>query len=276
LGWTQTPAGTDVPHTAAYNALSTALLERAEHEFAKIKALVDEGTLPKSHLIEAQSALSDAQDEAILAQTLYGQPRVQDMTSDQAKAMVDAPQRRVDRQQTIVEDRQKLLDNGILARSEFTAFQDELALRQRVLDLARNRAKLEQELQQMANVEQQFESAAQAGAAAKYVMIRYEGNGLFNLSDLTAISNQFQKRFHHPLPISALGQTLMHQSMGLDHRNRVDVALSPDQPEGIWLRQLLESLHVPYLAFRSAVAGAATAPHIHIGTGSTRLKLARS
>ena len=275
LGWTQTPV-TEVPRANASNVLSTALLEQAEHEFAKIKALVDDGTLPKSRLIEAQSALSDAQDEAILAQTLYGQARVQDLTSDQIKTMVDAAQRRVDRQQRILEDRQKLLDNGVLARSEFTACQDELVSRKRVLDLARHRARLVKDLQQMAIVEQQFEGAAHAEGGAKYVIIRYEGDGLFNLGDLTAISNQFQKRFHHPLPISALGQTLVHQSMGLDHRNRVDVALNPDQPEGIWLRQLLETLHVPYLAFRSALAGAATAPHIHIGTGSTRLKLARS
>lgn len=271
----QTPAAADVPHTTAYNALSTALLQRAEQEFARIKALVDDGTLPKTRLIEAQLALSDAQDEAILGETLYGQLRVQDMTPDQTTAMVDAARRRVDRQQTIVKERQMLLDNGILARSEFTAFQDELASRQRVLELARHRAKLVQDLKQMANVEKQFESAARAGAAAKYVMIRYEGDGLFNLRDLPTISNQFQSRFHHSLPISALGQTLVHQSMGLDHRNRVDVAVNPDQPEGIWLRQLLEKLHVPYLAFRSAVAGAATAPHIHIGTGSTRLRLAQ-
>ncbi len=105
-------------------------------------------------------------------------------------------------------------------------------------------------------------------------MVRYDGNGLFDLGDLTAISSEFERHFHHPLPISALGQTLVHQSMGLDHRNRVDVALSPDQPEGLWLRALLERLHVPYLAFRAPVAGAATGAHIHIGTGSTRLKLA--
>ena len=52
---------------------------------------------------------------------------------------------------------------------------------------------------------------------------------------------------------------------------RSDIALNPDAPEGVWLRSLLERLHIPYLAFRSAVAGAATAPHIHIGTGSARL-----
>jgi hypothetical protein len=275
LAWTQTTDSTDVPGTTAYNGFSTATLERAEHEVPRIKALVDDGTLPKSRLAEAQMALSDAQDEAILTHIFYGDTRTQDTTPEQTKAMLRAAQARVDRQQKIVEDRQKLLNSGALARSDFAALQDELASRKRVLQLVQNRAKLVQDLQQMANVEQQFERAAQSGAGAKYVMIRFEGNGLFNLSDLTAISSQFQKRFHHSLPISALGQTLVHQSMGLDHHNRVDVALSPDQPEGIWLRQLLERLHVPYLAFRSAVAGAATAPHIHIGTGSTRLKLAQ-
>jgi hypothetical protein len=273
-GWTQTTGTAELPGTTAYNGPSTATLERAAHELARIKALVDDGTLPKSRLAEAQLAFSDAQDEAILAQTLYGHTRAQDMTPEQTNAMLDAAQARVDRQQQLVEDRQKLLDSGALARSEFAAFQDELASRTRVLELVRNRAKLVQDLQHMANVEQQFERA-QTAAGAKYIMIRFDGNGLFNLSDLTAISSQFQKRFHHALPISALGQTLVHQSMGLDHRNRVDVALSPDQPEGIWLRQLLERLQTPYLAFRSAVVGAATAPHIHIGTGSTRLKLAQ-
>ncbi|MFL6352786.1 MAG: hypothetical protein ACJ74Z_13185 [Bryobacteraceae bacterium] len=275
LAWTQTSGTTEVPGSTAYTKFSTATLERAEQEVARITALVDDGTLPKTRLTEAQLALSDAQDDAVLAQTLYGDTRAQDMTSEQTKAMLHAAQGRVDRQQKIVEDRQKLLNSGALARSDFAALQDELASRKRVLELVRNRAKLVQDLQQMASVEQQFERAAQTGAGAKYVMIRFEGNGLFNLSDLTAISDQFQKQFHRALPISALGQTVVHQSMGLDHRNRVDVALSPDQPEGIWLRQLLESLHVPYLAFRSAVVGAATAPHIHIGTGSTRLRLAQ-
>jgi hypothetical protein len=183
----------------------------------------------------------------------------------------------VGRQTKIVEGRRTLLEDGILARSEFAVFEDELNSRERVLELARNRMKLLDDLREMANVEQRLERAAQAngGPALKDAMIRYDGNGVFGLGDLPTISSEFEKRFHHALPVSALGQTLVHQSMGLDHRNRVDVALNPDQPEGVWLRGFLESLRVPYLAFRSAVAGAATAPHIHIGTGSTHLKLAQ-
>lgn len=260
----------DAPLPAAA-ALSNVLVDRAQQEVARIKALVEQGTLPKSQLEEAEAKLADAEDGAILSDTLYGQPRLQDLTTAQAAAMVEAAQRRVDRQSRIAAERQGLLEAGIIARSEFTSYQDELETRKGVLELAKNRAKLLEELRQMAEIEQRFERAARV---SRDVLIRYEGNGVFSLDDLPAISGQFEKRFHHALPVSALGQTLVHQSMGLDHRNRVDVALNPDQAEGVWLRQLLEKLHVPYLAFRSAVPGAATAPHIHIGTASARLKLA--
>jgi hypothetical protein len=265
---------TDTP-SHPVNALSATLLQRAQDEVARIGRLVEDGTLPKTALDEAKAKLADAEDEEILAETLYGEIRVESMTDGEAQQMLAAAERRVDRQQAIVDERQNLLDSGIMARSEMAVFQDELDSRKRVLDLAKNRLQLMNELRQMAEAEQRLERAAQAGAASlKNVMIRYEGNGLFSLSDLPTISTEFEKRFHSALPVSALGQTLVHQSMGLDHRNRVDVALNPDSSEGVWLRQLLERLHVPYLAFRSSIAGAATAPHIHIGPESTRLKLA--
>lgn len=253
------------------SALSASLVDRAQKQVDLIRALVADGTLPKSRLEEAEAKLADAQDEATLSETLYGVMRLQDMTAQQAEAMVQAAQRRVERQTALVEARQKLLDSGVIARSELASYQEELEARRRVLLLAQSRATLLEQLRLMAETEQRLERAAHAPTN---VLIRYDGDGVFDLADLPAISSEFEKRFHHELPISALGQTLVHQSMGLDHHNRVDVALNPDQPEGLWLRRLLEQLHIPYLAFRSAVAGAATAPHIHIGPGSTRLKLA--
>lgn len=261
----------DAPESGGASALSNAMVERAQDEVARVRALVEQGTLPKSLLEEVEAKLADAQDEAILTGTLYAPGRLQDMTEERAQAMVGAAERRVERESKIVEERQKLLASGIIAKSELRSYQDELDARTRVLALAENRVKLLEELRAMAETEKRLERLAHAPGD---VLIRYDGNGLFSLSDLPVIASEYQKRFHHALPVSAMGQTLVHQSMGLDHRNRVDVALNPDQPEGIWLRQLLERLHVPYLAFRSAVAGAATAPHIHIGTGSTRLKIA--
>lgn len=272
---TQTSEAADISANS-YGALSATLVERAQNEVTRIQALVADGTLPKSRLEQAKMQLADAQDEAILARTLYGEVRLQDMTPEEARSMIDAAQRRVDREKKLVDQRRMLVDNGILAKSEFAVFQDELDSRRRVLGLAQNRLKLLDELREMANQELRLERAARMNAPGlKNVMTRYDGNGQFNLGDLPTISGEFQRRFHHGLPISASGQTMVHQSMGLDHRNRVDVALNPDQAEGVWLRQLLERLHVPYLAFRSAVAGAATAPHIHIGLGSVRLKLAQ-
>ncbi len=260
--------------TPAYHALSATLLERAQNEVTRIKALVESGTLSKAQLDEAEAKLADAQDEAILMDTLYSQIRVQDMTDAQAQAMLEAAQRRVDRQAKLVADRRNLLQAGVLARSEVESFESELDARKRVLSLAADRIRLLNDLRAMADAEQKFERAAQTAANLKSVMLRYNGDGIFKLSELSAISSDFQQRFHRALPVSAIGETRLHQSMGLDHRNRVDVALNPDSVEGAWLRQLLEKLRIPYLAFRSAMAGAATAPHIHIGLGSTRLILA--
>jgi hypothetical protein len=257
--------------------VSSAVVERAKTDVERIQVLVDQGTLPQSRLDEALARLGDAEDDAILSATLYNAASLQDMTPAQAAAMLAAAQRRVDRETTLVADRQKLLDLGIIAKSEMAGVNAELTSRQSALNLARSRLKLLDELRQMAAQEQNLERAAQASMlkdGLKYSMTRYDGSGVFNLAEINEISTEFEKHFHRPLPITANGQTALHQALGLDHRNRVDVGLNPDQPEGIWLRQLLERLHVPYLAFTSAVAGAATAPHIHIGTASTRLKLA--
>src|SRR5579875_3469674 len=71
----------DTPDTS-YSALSNTLLERARNELARIQVLVDQGTLPKTSLDEAKFRLADAEDDAILAGTLYGPERLQDMTPE--------------------------------------------------------------------------------------------------------------------------------------------------------------------------------------------------
>jgi hypothetical protein len=53
----------------------------------------------------------------------------------------------------------------------------------------------------------------------------------------------------------------------------VDVAINPDQPEGVWLREYLTANKIPFFAFRQAVPGKATGAHIHLGPMSTHLKL---
>src|SRR5712692_4515848 len=103
-------------------------------------------------------------------------------------------------------------------------------------------------------------------------MEHYEGGGTFESSrDLKPLALAFEKKFDHPLPVSAEGDTGLHRAMGLDHNGRIDVALNPSDREGSWLRRYLKARRIPYYAFTRAIRGKATAAHIHIGPGSTRL-----
>jgi hypothetical protein len=257
--------------SSSTGAVASAEVERAKADVQRIERLVADGTLPRVKLDEARAHLADAEDQAVLTRTLYGLRTESSISEEEANEMLAAAQRRVDRAQAFFNERQNLLASGAIARVDIEGASRDLEDRQRVLGFAKDRLRLLKELASMAENERQLAKSAQA-TAWKNSVIRSGGNGSFSLAELTSIQSEFEKKFHHALPISALGQTLTHQSLGLDHRNRVDVALSPVQPEGVWLLALLDRLHVPYLAFRNALAGAATAPHIHIGPGSTRLQ----
>jgi hypothetical protein len=103
-------------------------------------------------------------------------------------------------------------------------------------------------------------------------MEHYEGDGAFDeAQDLPPLELAYSSKFDRPLPISAEGETEVHRALGFDHRGRVDVAIVPSAPEGVWLRQYLQLRKIPYYAFSRAIPGKATAAHIHIGPGSTRL-----
>jgi hypothetical protein len=227
-------------------------------------------------LEEAQRNVEDAQDDAILERTLYGnlQANAGEQVMDE---MVAAAQRRVERQQVQVEQARKLVADGIAAMSSLTPLQEELAIRRMNLNLAHSRASLVAEMAALAKYQK---TATEIHEATSIVyrdaftrgMEHYEGSGLFRESkDLRPLAAAFELKFDHPLPISATGETNLHRALGFDHRGRVDVAVSPNAPEGIWLLRYLKSRRIPFYAFTRAIPGKATAAHIHIGPGSTRL-----
>jgi len=97
------------------------------------------------------------------------------------------------------------------------------------------------------------------------------GPGRWKISDSTRVENFFMSRFKRPLPLTAFGQSELHNRWGLDHRNSMDVGLHPDSLEGKALIQFLTSEQIPFLAFRTSVPGVATGPHIHVGNASHRM-----
>jgi len=266
------PASVDSPQ-----ALVNKRIQVAQDELEKITTLVQAGALPKLRLQQAEQELADVQDDAVLARTLYGELPVEDLTGQLLEEMVAAAQRRVERQQARLDAAKKLVNEGIAALSSVAAPEQELTERRMNLELAHSRAHLMGELAALAKFEKsnaEIQNATRIEYRDLFApgMEHYEGSGTFSQSrDLKPLALAFQKKFDHPLPISAAGETDLHRALGFDHTGRVDVAINPSDPEGVWLRRYLKSRQIPYYAFTRAISGKATAAHIHIGTGSTRL-----
>jgi hypothetical protein len=101
--------------------------------------------------------------------------------------------------------------------------------------------------------------------------IRYGGGRAWSLSEAGAIKQFFMLRFGRPLPIHVFGQSQLHDRWNYDHRNAMDLGLNPDSREGQALVEYLRANGVPFTAFRFAIPGVATGPHIHVGLPSHRI-----
>ena len=233
----------------------------ARHELERVEQQIAAGALPPAKIAEAQQSLDDALDEAVLEHTLYS--HVEEFTETEATQMLAAATRRVDRQQKKVNRINQLIAADLVPPSERTDLERELSSREDALQQANKVAALVREIAAMAHSE--------AEAAPGLAEEKTSGNHLIEPQELKALTLAFEKHFSEPFPVSARGMTAVHRALGLDHTGRVDVAVNPDSAEGIWLREYLDAKAIPYYAFRTAIAGKATAPHIHIGPGSTRL-----
>jgi hypothetical protein len=255
--------------------LANKRVDFARQQVEKLTDLVQSGAVARVRLEEAQRDLADAEDDALLARTLYGDPLAKDLNDQIADQMVNAATRRVERQQARIDQVQKLIDAGIATQSSLTTLEMELAMRRSSLNLAQSRVRVMTEMLALAKLEQSIANLPAGNANEDSVqgsMEHYMGTGNFVAArDLKPLVKAFAKKFDHPLPISAEGETSLHKSLGLDHRGRVDVAINPVDAEGVWLRDYLKIRRIPYYAFTHAMPGKATAAHIHIGPGSTRL-----
>lgn len=113
-------------------------------------------------------------------------------------------------------------------------------------------------------------SSGKNGSVKRVAYIRYAGSGNWSLSEAAKIENFFYTRTGRHLPVSAYGQSELHNRWGYDHRNAMDVAVHPDSAEGQALLSYLTSQRIPFQAFRQAVSGSATGPHVHIGRPSSK------
>ena len=101
--------------------------------------------------------------------------------------------------------------------------------------------------------------------------LRYAGARRFSTGTMRALERYFVERMGRSLPVSAIGQTAVHERLGLDHREAMDLAVHPDSAEGRLVIGWLRAQDISFLAFRGARTGMATGAHIHVGAPSERL-----
>jgi hypothetical protein len=191
-------------------------------------------------------------------------------------------QKDVTRTQERLKQVRELYDQGLLAKRDVEASEQAVAAAQAKVDTTEQQiAKTET---QVAETLVEAEAEEQAAKAAKVKVpnapgrvtyassyIRYAGAGLWSLANAWKVQTFFQQQFGRPLPVSAYGQTATHDRLGWDHRNAMDVPVSPASAEGQALIAFLRANSIPFTAFSAAIPGAATGPHIHVGTPSHRL-----
>lgn len=170
-----------------------------------------------------------------------------------------------------------LLDEGLLSKTEYE--RNEQAVKTEI-------DKVADVQKQMANADSQIaavlvEADAEATlaknlklAASKLVrttsFLRFNGTSGWGLGDAWKVQRFFSDTFNKSLPVAVFGQGAIHDRWRLDHRNAMDISLHPDSAEGQALLNYLQKNGIPFLAFRSAIPGTATGPHIHIGRPSHR------
>lgn len=170
-----------------------------------------------------------------------------------------------------VEKRKQLFAMGAISRQNLEESERRTASAQEELEKTHRQLAEADNLMAEARAAEKWLKAAPGTYDATSVFIRYNGPTAWTLSGAVKIKSFFLSRFGHALPISAFGQTSVHDRLGFDHRHAMDVALHPDSAEGRALLDYLRNAGISFIAFRSEVPGSATGAHIHIGRPSSRL-----
>jgi hypothetical protein len=171
---------------------------------------------------------------------------------------------------------QELYAAGLLAKNQLVDAETELATAKDLVkktqnDMANADAQIADTLLEAQAEAQMAKTPLRKGGLLRTTSyIRFSGAGIWTLSDAWKVQRFFIDSFKRQLPIGVFGQGAIHDRWRLDHRNAMDVSLHPDGPEGQLLMNYLRANGIPFLAFRAAIPGTATGPHIHIGRPSHR------
>ncbi|HMJ26155.1 MAG TPA: TolC family protein [Pyrinomonadaceae bacterium] len=223
---------------------------------------------PKPATVQNESELAKLHDRYIQATKEY-----KASLEKLVKSYQDSARKAEER----VSQLRKLLAEGLVSRRDVEQSESTLAdANLKVLGAQQQIATADTQIAQVFLEIEGDKEIAKLGRAGKGRLlttasfIRYTGAGSWVLSQAGRVESFFQQTFKRPLPIAVFGQGAIHNQWRLDHRNAMDISLNPDGAEGQALMQFLRSNGIPFSAFRGAIPGVATGPHIHIGAPSHR------
>ena len=168
-----------------------------------------------------------------------------------------------------------LVERGIVARNDLETSERAVAAARARLDQTWSEAVIAATLitTTLAADELASRPLPPGGEQSTATLVRYQGRRPWALALTQNLQDFFSRTFGRALPLSAYGQTPVHDKLGFDHRNAIDVAVHPDSAEGRAVMDWLRRAGLSFIAFRGAVSGAATGAHIHVGEPSQRLAL---
>lgn len=217
--------------------------DRAAERVERLRRGYEAGAVSRKELEEAEEQLREAQRRVRDVSQPAGP-----LTLKDARIRVQEAWEDFDKAAAKARKLEQFYEAGVVARNDLVAAQAAASQAETLLKL---NEELARHIELLENLPAHAEPpVGKAGFSART---------FFHLQD------EFYREFRHPLPVSAFGPSETHEKMGFDHEGRVDIALNPDSTEGRWLISQLEVRHIPFLAFRQAVAGKATGPHIHMG-----------
>jgi hypothetical protein len=183
------------------------------------------------------------------------------------------------RRAELAELRQDLFEREVLSRREFEDGRQAQAEAQKSVDETRAA---------ITGADRMLTEARMAEALARLTplprggyeetpgLARFNGLAAWSLTvDAPRLQQFFLARFGRALPISAFGQTALHDRMGFDHRNALDLPVHPDSPEGRALMEHLRAQGIPFIAAWGAIPGSTSGAHIHVGQPSPRISARR-
>jgi len=176
-----------------------------------------------------------------------------------------------------LEQSRKLLAEGLISRVQFeeserglaTAKNEVAGIQRQITNADQQVASIFVETQAEKEISRNLRLARQSLVRTSS-FTRFTGAPGWGLNEAWKVQKFFSDTFNKQLPIAVFGQGAIHERWRLDHRNAMDIQLHPDSAEGQALLNFLQKNGIPYLAFRAAIPGTATGPHIHIGRPSHR------